>query len=119
MSLEETLAKLKITYLDELPDKILNLKQQFSTQDWKELHTCFHKLKGSGKTFGVPEVSDICKHLEKICELNPNNLTSIFSSAMELLTEVGNHHKTNSPMNLESDPRFLKIAKTSEEETEN
>lgn len=65
MKFSELLAELKADYLSILPERIANLEKLLKEKNWKQMHIEFHKLKGTGKTYGFPEVSTICEKLEE------------------------------------------------------
>lgn len=62
--LSELLSELKADYLGKLPEKILVLKSHHQSKKWIELEEEFHKLKGTGKTYGFPDISVVCEKLE-------------------------------------------------------
>lgn len=53
------LEKLKADYLKNLPPRIEQMEELWLKSEHKLLKTEFHKLKGTGKTYGLPEVSDL------------------------------------------------------------
>lgn len=65
--LSELLAELKADYRKSFPAKILVLQNAFDRRDVHSLTEEFHKLKGTGKTYGYPEVSLLCEALETAC----------------------------------------------------
>lgn len=69
MSLDELLKQLKNEYVESLPERLDGIEKLSQTEPlpWKELETEFHKLKGTGKTYGFPEVSELSALLEISC----------------------------------------------------
>jgi HPt (histidine-containing phosphotransfer) domain-containing protein len=63
------LAELKVEYRSQFPTKIRTLESAFQKEDWLKLADELHKLKGTGKTYGFPEVSSVCEALEDYCRL--------------------------------------------------
>lgn len=51
-------------FKEELPKRINSIKLAASNQDWHELKSLAHKLKGLGTSFGFPELSDICAKIQ-------------------------------------------------------
>jgi len=49
---------------NELPQKIRQIQKAMEEQDWTELKSLVHKLKGLGASFGYPEVSDISAQIQ-------------------------------------------------------
>ena len=60
----ELLVELKSDYLKKLPDRIQELKKTGAEKNWNLLEELYHNLKGTGKTYGLPEVSIICEIME-------------------------------------------------------
>lgn len=65
MKFSDLLKELKSDYLNILPERIANIEKLLMEKNWQQLHVEFHKLKGTGKTYGFPEVSEICEKMEK------------------------------------------------------
>lgn len=65
--LSEVLAELKAEYRQKFPEKLAKLRALHADQDWAALKEEFHKLKGTGRTYGYPEVSQLCEALEQLC----------------------------------------------------
>lgn len=106
MNMDELLLKLKREYLLEIPIKISELTQLYKTQNIRELKDAFHKLKGSGKTYGVAPVSLLGKEMERICGECPHILnTHLFTQALSLLDSIAKEHLTSEEQTLK-DPRF-------------
>jgi HPt (histidine-containing phosphotransfer) domain-containing protein len=68
-SLDMVLKSLRESYQRTLPDKLNQLKELREKHLSDELRQIAHKLKGSGQSFGFPEISEICKRLESAAEL--------------------------------------------------
>lgn len=66
--LSEILAELKAEYRTSFPRKLQKLRDAAATGDNDLLREEFHKLKGTGKTYGFPEVSVICEAMEFACQ---------------------------------------------------
>lgn len=50
--------KMKLKYISDLVSKIEDLKELVDKKDFKGLESFLHKLKGSGASYGLPEISD-------------------------------------------------------------
>lgn len=85
------LAKLLLDFKKEyqvaFPQKLKKLIDLYQKNDHKNLLVELHKLKGSGKTYGYPEVSTFCEALELQLTMNSSlDLTSawlVFQKMME------------------------------------
>jgi HPt (histidine-containing phosphotransfer) domain-containing protein len=68
-SLDMVLTSLKESYQKTLPDKLNHLKELREKRLTEELQRTAHKLRGSGQSYGFPEISEICHRLESAAEL--------------------------------------------------
>lgn len=86
--LEAILAKLRNDYLAALPAKIETLETTWSAGDFLHLKTEFHKLKGTGKTYGLPEISELSLLMEHLVMLRKEALHEAMPLALELYREI-------------------------------
>jgi HPt (histidine-containing phosphotransfer) domain-containing protein len=101
MSLKDLLADLQKDYIRSLPGKITNLHFLWQEGRHEELVTEYHKLKGTGRTYGVPEISQLGEALETLLESPASQSSS--QNAVELSLRIlerihaarvaGNAHK--------------------------
>ena len=91
--LDAVMARLRVTYIDELPERIssleelvLNLEHSNDFVDnYQKLFRDVHSLKGSGGTFGFPIITTICHQMEdllkevgeKTTHLSQNNIDAL------------------------------------------
>jgi HPt (histidine-containing phosphotransfer) domain-containing protein len=68
-NLDAVLETLRQSYAKSLPHKIQHLRELSGQHNGEELRHAAHKLKGSGTSYGFPQVSDICEQLETAAEL--------------------------------------------------
>ncbi len=69
-------------YLNTLDNKISVFKDFLDSNDFLSLKSFGHKLKGSGKSFGFDEISEIGKKIEFCASIND------LSSLIELFEEL-------------------------------
>lgn len=74
MSIEDIMSELKEEYLQSLPSKIEELQGFADQGSLEEAINAFHKLKGSGKTYGFPEVSELGELCEISLKQNPKHM---------------------------------------------
>ena len=67
MNFDELLKSLQTDYVAALPNKIAIIKSQIKSGDIKALRESFHKFKGTGRTYGLPEVSELAELVERLC----------------------------------------------------
>ncbi|PIS11578.1 MAG: hypothetical protein COT73_03200 [Bdellovibrio sp. CG10_big_fil_rev_8_21_14_0_10_47_8] len=84
----QILQELKEEYLIRFPEKIELIKKLTAEQKWTELGDEYHKLKGTGKTYGFPEVSIVCEQLELLAFESEQAHQKIFEEALPLLDRI-------------------------------
>ncbi len=109
MNMQKVLAKLKKEYLSDLPQKIKDIEMSYKNHDIEELKSAFHKLKGSGTTYGVESISNLSRILEDTCIKHPNKIDqNIIDLTLSLMSDIG-AEKIQSPIDLNEDPRFQNL----------
>ena len=86
-SLDDLLGNLKQKYIEDLPVKIKCLNQSLQDEDQEKLVEIFHKLKGTGKTYGISQVTDVC-HLGEQAALRTDYNKSDIIRLIQLLNGV-------------------------------
>jgi chemotaxis protein histidine kinase CheA len=89
--LKEILAGLKRDYLKSLPDKIAAIEKLWKSDDVDLMETEFHKLKGTGKTYGLPEISELGLIAENLCSAEAEARNQAVRITLSLLGQI---HKT-------------------------
>ncbi len=87
MSIEELMKKMKVKYVADLAIKVEELRSLVEKKDFTEIESILHKLKGSGASYGLPEVSDFGAKYEqkaKSKELSDEELNSLVPELEEL-----------------------------------
>ncbi|MBT4763020.1 MAG: Hpt domain-containing protein [Bdellovibrionaceae bacterium] len=85
---QNMLDELKKEYLADLPKKIEQLENLMLDANLEIIEDEFHKLKGTGKTYGVPEVTDICAIAEESCLQKASNWQEVSNNAISELKAV-------------------------------
>lgn len=111
MSMEELLKSLQRDYLNSLPEKISDIRKQLANGSVAHLETAFHKLKGTGKTYGIPEISQLAATVEDICHDKPSNAAPAAKAAISILEDIHSARAANMEFLLEKDPRFNQICR--------
>lgn len=86
--LSVVLSDLKKDYLAKLPLKIERLKELAQAENWEDLYTEYHKLKGTGKTYGFPEISAVCEKLEIFAQKKEMQHVALFEDAAKLIEDL-------------------------------
>jgi HPt (histidine-containing phosphotransfer) domain-containing protein len=114
MNFDQMMAELRVEYVASLPDKIKALEQHFAALDLEKIRDDFHKLKGTGKTYGIPEISELGEVCEKLC-LKPTVKPDAFvGDALKLLREIHAARLSNQAMDVRSRAEFQKLTKLQE-----
>lgn len=103
IKLQHLLNELKEDYLKTFPEKLQNLRQLTVSRDWTGLEQQYHKLKGTGKTYGFPEISLVCQKLEDMAQSQNHRDPEVFEKALTLLENLHQSYLQNRPCNLEDD----------------
>lgn len=113
MSMKDLLAELQRDYLTSFPDKIARLRAHWNEQNYHELRTEYHKLKGTGKTYGIPEVSQLGEALETLCEAliegDRSALETAVPLSLTLLERIRGARNDGRSFNLDDDRDFRVI----------
>ncbi|MGE3760105.1 MAG: Hpt domain-containing protein [Pseudobdellovibrionaceae bacterium] len=111
MSLDDLLQKMKEEYLEVLPIRIELLKKLTKEKNWEQLEVEFHKLKGTGKTYGFPSVSILCAVFEIVAsKQNPANEGDI-TQAILGLEKILASELAGKTFEIESDLELQKLMK--------
>lgn len=109
MSIEDVLAELKKNYTDALPARALLIEQLHAKRNYADVEVEFHKLKGTGKTYGLPEVSAVGEIAEKLSEV-PSLADDAIKHALSVLRKISAARATGASLDLATDPDFLHLS---------
>lgn len=109
MNLETLLNNLRVEYVQNLPERIQAIKEQFAAGQVSLLEETFHRLRGTGKTYGVPEVSLIAEVGESICHNKEPRLPQVVPVLIELLQECYQRQSKKESFDVARDPRFSSL----------
>lgn len=115
MSLEDILAQLQKNYIKNIPEKLKNMKTHIDAKDFKSLREEFHKIKGTGRTHGVPEITDLGAVFEEILivtEFNPQINWAL--DAYDIFKDIYNARSNQQKFNIGQDPRYKNLQETLE-----
>lgn len=114
MNFHYMMKELQLDYIKSIPEKVQILETCLDKGDQSALRDGFHRMKGSGATYGLPEISTLCAVMERICEQKSLQLNKVIPSALEILTDIyiqreRNPQDNKNPYTLETDQRFLDL----------
>src|SRR5438270_2952319 len=111
MSLDKILADLKKEYLDGLPTRLAGIRQHLRDGALDVLEDEFHKLKGTGRTYGIPEISDVGEITEHICGDARQHVRTAVPLALDLLSDIHEARIRQETFDVKADPRFSELHK--------
>lgn len=103
------MAELRVEYISLLPEKAKVIGEHLQSQDIEKLTDDFHKLKGSGKTYGVPEISILGQTFERLCSMNTAKALELIPLAIRLLSEIHLQRSNSNAFDLSLDDEFKKV----------
>lgn len=109
MSMEDLLKELQLEYIQSIPDKINEITGFLEKKDLKNLINAHHKLKGSGKTYGLDEVSILGQFFENWLRDEKEKALPFISKSIEILERIYTSRKEGNPYSLESDSEYLRL----------
>lgn len=92
---DEMMAELRRDYLNSMPAKISDIKEHAQKGEAEKLRDDFHKLKGTGKTYGIPEISELGEAMEKLCLSDPQAAMNVARQAAGLLESIATTRSNN------------------------
>ncbi len=108
-SFEQMMAELQLEYVNSIPQKIDDINSHIQAKDSASLREDFHKLKGTGKTYGIAEISEFAEVVEKICMNKPGTATQAATLGVNLLRHIHESRLKKIAFNVSAHPDFLTI----------
>ncbi len=110
MSLKGLLAELQVEYLATFPEKIMRMDSLWRSGKLQELASEFHKIKGTGRTYGIPEVTVVGEALEALVEMNHSQLNQAVPAALYVLEQIRKARSAGRELKLEHEAQFVMIS---------
>lgn len=110
MSIDQLMKELQVDYLKTITAKITSLEGFLESQDLPALKNEFHKMKGTGKTYGVPEITQIAAAAEELLKVeSPEHVVQL---AVHLLKKTKEARDKGLSLVLESSPEYQALTKS-------
>lgn len=109
MSFQSVMDELRGEYLAGFPKKIELIHQALNSNDCEFIELEFHKLKGTGSTYGLPEVSLLGETVERACKTNPTNLKQFVPLAIKILETIHTARLAGQIVDLKLHSPFLEL----------
>ncbi len=104
MSLEDVMKELRTEYLDSIEGKFGMYREMCKLRRAHELQDEFHKLKGTGSTYGIPDISLLGEQVETLFIESPRSGLSEFEKVLTLLERIIFHQRQGKEYSLTQDP---------------
>ena len=101
--------QLKLEYLSAMPERLEKISTSLENKDWTSLIEEFHKLKGTGKTYGFPEVSQLGELVEDLLNTKGSKNEKLVIFALDILKDIYHERNQQRELDLFSDKRFQTI----------
>ena len=111
MSFQDVMIELRAEYLKGFPNKISLLKINLAINNIEELELEFHKMKGTGATYGIPEISVIGEIMETCCLKKPELLEKAIPAICNILNFIIAQRTQNIETALTDLPEFKELLK--------
>lgn len=109
MNFNDLMKELGQEYIANLPEKISEIELNCKTGDVSHLREDFHKLKGTGKTYGFPEISQLAETVERICLQQPEHAVEAAAEAVKILKSIHHSRLQERALDLLTIQDYLKI----------
>jgi HPt (histidine-containing phosphotransfer) domain-containing protein len=85
---QKILDELRAAYLASMPEKRDVIVAAWKVNDIKALRAEYHKLKGTGKTYGLEALSILGAKLELLCEQRPATLAEAVPLSLSIFDAI-------------------------------
>lgn len=109
MSFQDVMAGLKKEYIESIPEKIAEIRSLHKTKNYPALRDAFHKLKGSGQTYGLPEITQIATPVEALFKKGSRDAMPACERALVLFERIHRAEMQQIPFHLLEQPEFLTL----------
>lgn len=109
MGFEEMMAELRKEYVDSIPQKINDITLHLNAKDDAKLRDDFHKIKGTGKTYGIPEISLLGEVIEFLYLKTHDSRYNSTEWALNALKNIHSSRIKNLPFSIESDGKYIEL----------
>lgn len=106
MSMDDLLKELQTEYVEGLPEKISEIESFLFNKNIEGLINSFHKLKGSGKTYGIDEVTVLGEFFETWMREDRKTVMVHVPVSIAILNRIYEARVQSAPYAIDADPEF-------------
>ena len=99
-------AELKAEYIETFAEKIEQIEKLWQQYNRKDIEMEFHKIKGTGATYGVKEATQVAEVMEDICHQGSAQLGTCILFSLEILKKIRAQYKEGAAYEISKDPTF-------------
>ena len=103
------IAQLQKEYIAGFDEKFRRILGFHKKRDWQALKLEYHNLKGTGTTYGMSEVTELCQQMEKLCQKNTEMEKETLEISIELLKKIADKYRDQKPFVLSENRDFIKL----------
>lgn len=104
--IEDLLKALREEYLESIPAKVTLIREQVAAGKTSDLRDSYHKLKGTGRTYGLPEISELAEICEILCRDGHPQAHQAALDGAALLHDIHAARQKGESLKLDTDARF-------------
>jgi HPt (histidine-containing phosphotransfer) domain-containing protein len=99
-------AELRTEYLETFDEKIDQIQRIWQSYDSKSLESEFHKIKGTGSTYGIKEATQLAEVMEDLCHQGTPQLGMCVLLSIDILVKIRKQYQQETPYDLSKDPGY-------------
>lgn len=108
-------AELKAEYLETFTEKITTIEKAWQAKNRKQLESEYHKIKGTGATYGINEATQVAEVLEALCHEGSTKLGLCIMVSLHLFRKIEIHYKKEAPYEITKDAAFKFLRRCQDE----
>lgn len=108
-SFEQLLESLQKDYVESLPEKINKIKLYDIKNQVNEIKHIFHNMKGTGASYGIPEITELSTVLVQICRERPSALAWSLTLGLDLMEKIYLKRKAGQICHIQTEEKYHEI----------
>lgn len=106
MSLDEVMKELRVEYIASIESKFSMFRELAKLRRAQDLQDEFHKLKGTGSTYGISQISSLGEMVESLFIKSPRAGLTELENILVLLEKIIEHHRSGADYDLQEQPEW-------------